>query len=143
MTKLEIRNSKLAPKRGEPPAVKDFKDLTAWKLGRELRKAVYEMTKKFPAEERYVLTAQMLRAAISVTANLAEGFGRFGYQENLQFCRHSRGSATELRDHFTTAQDAGYISEAEMTRIDELAQRYIQVLNGYIHSTRARQEEEK
>ena len=141
MTKLEIRNSKLAPKQAAPSsAVKDFKDLTAWKLARELRRAVYEITRKFPAEEKYVLTAQMRRAAISVTANLAEGFGRFSYQENLQFCRHSRGSAAKLRDHFTTALDAGYISTDEMNRLDELTQRFVQVINGYIRATKARQQ---
>jgi four helix bundle protein len=144
MTKLEIRNSKLGPQQSAGSrAVRDFKDLMAWRLGRELRKAVYDLTKKFPPEEKYVLTSQMRRAALSVTSNIAEGFGRFHYQVNLQFCRHSRGSATELRDHFTAALDAGYICDEELTRIDQLAHRFVQVINGYIRSTKARQKETK
>ena len=120
-------------------AIKDFTDLVAWKLARELRKKVYELSKKLPAEEKFVLAAQVRRAAISVTANLAEGFGRFSYQENVQFCRHARGSATEVRDHLTTALDEGYLTQKEFTEVDHLAQRTIQVLNGYIRATRARQ----
>ena len=118
--------------------VRDFTDLVAWKLARELRKAVCEVSLTFPPEERYVLVSQLRRAAISVTANLAEGFGRFSYQEHIQFCRHSRGSAMEVRDHLTTALDAGYITEARWKELEALAQRVTRVLNGYIRATRQR-----
>ena len=73
-------------------AIKHFTDIEAWKLARELRVALYEMSKTLPAEEKYNLTSQIIRAAISCTANIAEGYGRFHYQENIQFCRISRGS---------------------------------------------------
>lgn len=118
--------------------VRDFTDLVAWKLGRELRKAVYETTRTFPPEEKYVLVPQLRRAAISVTANLAEGFGRFSYQEHIQFCRHARGSAMEVRDHLMTALDAGYITEKRWRELEEMAQRVIRVLNGYIRATKER-----
>ena len=118
--------------------VRDFTDLVAWKLGRELRKAVYEVTRTFPAEEKYVLVPQLRRAAISVTANLAEGFGRYSYQEHVQFCRHSRGSAMEVRDHLIAALDAGYLTQERWEELDGLARRVIQVLNGYIRATRER-----
>ncbi len=137
ITKLEIRNSKLASDQRKP--LKDFTDLNAWKLARELRKKVYEVTRKFPSDEKHVLTSQVRRAALSVTANIAEGFGRFSYQENMQFCRLARGSAFEVRDHLTTALDAGYLSQQDWREMDALAQRAIQVLNGYIRSTRALQ----
>jgi len=120
--------------------LKDFMDLVAWKLARELRRKVYELTQTMPPEEKYVLVAQMRRAAISVTANLAEGFGRFSYQENVQFCRHARGSVSELRDHFTTALDERYITREQWKAAEELAQRVTQVLNGYIRATRARKD---
>lgn len=139
-TKLEKRNSKLVA--GESRAIgtiKDFTDLEAWQLARQLRKRVYELSKGFPSQERVVLTSQLRRAALSVTANIAEGFGRYSYQENLQYCRQARGSAYELRDHLTTACDAGYVSKEQWREIDAQAQRVIQVLNGYIRSTRARQ----
>jgi four helix bundle protein len=117
------------------PAVKDFTDLVAWKLARELRCFVYDLSERFPAEERHVLTAQIRRAAISITANLAEGYGRYSYQENSQFSRHSRGSAYEVRDHLTTALDRSYVPKELWERADGLARRVIQVLNGYIRST--------
>ena len=74
---------------------------------------MYELTRRFPADEKNVLTSQMRRAAISVTANLAQGYGRFSYQENMQFCRHARASAYELRDHLTSALDAGHIAQSD------------------------------
>jgi hypothetical protein len=72
----------------------------------------------------------MRRAAVSTTANIAEGFGRYSYQENIQFCRQSRGSVYELRDHFTTALDAGYISQEEFAVLEEQAMSVIKLLNG-------------
>ncbi len=77
-------------------ALRDFKELEAWRFARRLRTEMYRLTKTFPAEERFGLASQMRRAAVSVTANLAEGYGRFSYQENMQFCRQSRGSVFEL-----------------------------------------------
>jgi four helix bundle protein len=123
--------------------IKDFTDLEAWKLARELRRIVYEMTKRFPADERHVLVAPMRRAAISITANLAEGYGRYSYQENPHFCRLARGSAYELRDHLTTALDARHPSNEDWKKANQLALRVIQLLNGYIRSTRACQQAAK
>ena len=140
--KLEKRNSKLVGKLLTAKPVKDFTDLEAWQLARELRKRVYELSQKFPTQERAVLTNQIRRAALSVTANLAEGFGRYSFQENLQYCRQARGSAYELRDHLTTALDAGYLSQEVWQAADQFAQRVIQVINGYIRSTQARKRQQ-
>jgi four helix bundle protein len=140
MPKLENRNSKLgSPADGPPPAIRDFTDLQVWQLARELRNHVYNLSRKFPHEERYGLTQQLRRAASSITANIAEGFGRYSFQENIQFCRQSRGSAYEVRDHLITATDQGYIAPTARESLDLLAQRVIQTLNGYIRSTQARQ----
>ena len=139
-SKIETRNSKLAePAHVHGGSVKDFRDLAAWQLGRQLRVKIYDVSRKFPGEEKYVLLAQLRRAAISVTANVAEGFGRFSYRENIQYCRQARGSAYEIRDHLTTALDAGYIAQEEWVEIDALTQRVAQVLNGYIRATQKRQ----
>jgi len=116
--------------------LKDFQDLNVWRVARKLRSEVYRRTKTFPREEAHVLVAQMRRAAISVTANLAEGYGRFSYQENIQFCRHSRASAYELRDHFTTTLDEGYFDQESYRDLEALAMDAIRLLNGYIRSTR-------
>jgi len=96
-TKIENRKAKSDAQ--ARPRVRDFTDLDAWKLARELRQRVYQLTSLFPPEEKHVLTSQIRRAAISVTANLAEGYGRYSYQENSHFCRLSRASVYEVRGH--------------------------------------------
>jgi four helix bundle protein len=126
------------PKAGSAAKVKDFTDLEAWKIARELRKQVCQICKVFPKEEAYVLGAQTRRAAISITANIAEGYGRYSFQENIQFCRQSRASAYELRDHLTTALDAGYIGSEQLARLNDLATSVIKLLNGYIRATQNR-----
>lgn len=144
MPKLEHRNSKIAESIGPPAAqIRDFKDLQVWRLGRELRTQIYNLVRRLPAEEKYTLAAQIRRVAISVTANIAEGFGRYSYQENIQFCRQARGSAYEVRDHLITAHDQGYVSEDDYQQAESLAVRAIQTLNGYIRSTQDRQKEKQ
>jgi four helix bundle protein len=136
-TKLETRNWKIGSSDHDP--VRDFTDLQAWRLARALRKDIYDLARRLPPDEKHILAAQIRRAAVSITSNIAEGFGRFSYQENLQFCRQARGSAYEVRDHLTAALDAGYVTPEEWKRVDALAQRAIRVLNGYIRATRSRQ----
>ena len=127
----------------EHSPVRDFKDLDAWKLARALRQFIYAVLKKLPVEERFALNSQLRRAVQSVGANIAEGFGRYSYQENIQFCRQARGSAYEVRDHLVTAADAGFVSEAEYKEGDDLAQRVIQVLNGYIRATASKRSDSR
>lgn len=115
-----------------------FEDLEVWQLCRALRKEIYKVTKTFPKDEERVLIPQMRRAAISATANIAEGFGRFHYQENIQFCRQSRGSLFEIIDHLITCHDENYIDEKKFNKLRELAYRCIKVLNAYIASIKKR-----
>lgn len=122
-----------------PPGSKkmrDFTQLEVWNKARQLRSEVYKLTRALPREEAFVLAAQMRRAAISVTANLAEGYERFSCQENVQFCRHGRGSAYELRDHFTTVLDNGYASRDRFLQLNAMALDVIRLLNGNIRSTK-------
>jgi|SRR5580658_2202110 four helix bundle protein len=140
MAKFENRNPKLETASNLTDSqIRDFTDLKVWQLGRELRKQIYKLAQKFPAEEKFGLASQAQRAAVSITANIAEGFGRYSYQENIQFCRTARGSAFEVRDHLITAEDQNYISASEHQNVDALAQRVIQTLNGYIRATKERQ----
>ena len=118
--------------------IKDFKDLEVWKLARELRHEFYALAKALPDSEKFGLANQLRRAATSVTANIAEGYGRFGYQENAQMCRQARGSLYELRDHLTTCVDEGYVRIEVGKRLDTLAQTVCRLLNGYLRSTLAR-----
>ena len=119
--------------------VRDFTDLTVWKAARALRKNIYLVCRGFPKQETFELSSQMRRAAVSVTANLAEGYGRFSYQENMQFCRQSRGSVYEMRDHLTTALDAGYITPEQYKQFDLQAISVIKLINGYVRATKQRQ----
>jgi len=123
-------------------AIKDFTDLDVWKSAREMRRQIYALAKWLPEFEKFGLAAQLRRAAVSVTANLAEGYGRFGYQENVQFCRQARGSVYELRDHINTCVDEGYISGDEGAKLDAMLQRVAMLLNGYLRATLARKQSE-
>ena len=135
--KSEIRKSFEVVGSVPKAAITDFKDLEVWKVARELRTAIYGLARTLPDFEKYELASQLRRAATSVTANIAEGYGRFSYQENAQFCRQARGSLYELRDHLTTCVDEHYLGAVESVNLDRLAQRVIQLINGYIRSALA------
>jgi four helix bundle protein len=94
-----------------------------------------------PDFERFGLAGQLRRAATSITANAAEGFGRFGYQENAQLCRQARGSLYEVRVHLTTCVNEGYLELAEGKHLDKLVQTVARLLNGYLRSTLARKDD--
>ena len=119
--------------------VRDFTDLVVWQTARTFRKNIYLVCRGFPKQETFELSSQMRRAAVSVTANLAEGYGRFSYQENMQFCRQSRGSVYEIRDHLTTALDAGYITPEQYKQFDLQAIAVVKLINGYVRATKQRQ----
>ncbi|MFQ5714763.1 MAG: four helix bundle protein [Candidatus Scalinduaceae bacterium] len=99
---------------------------------REYRKEIWNLCKTLPSDEKYRLTDQMIRASRSVTANIAEGYGRFHYQENIQFCRQSRGSAYEMIDHITVAVDCEYIDNEQEQYYINKVEEIIKLLNGYI-----------
>ncbi len=109
-----------------------FETLEVWQEGRELRNEISAIIKKFPADEKYRLSDQMIRASRSVTNNISEGYGRFHYQENIQFCRTSRGSLYELIDHFIIARDEGYLDEKACNDYKNKIDVLIAKLNGYI-----------
>jgi len=109
-----------------------FEDLEVWKLGRQLRIKFSKLVKTLPESEKFLLTNQLLRASRSVTANIAEGYGRFHFQENIQFCRQSRGSLMELLDHLTVCLDENYINQEHYIQLKNEIFHCIKVLNGYI-----------
>ena len=112
---------------------KSFEDLECWKACTEVRRFITQLVKKYPKEEKYALVDDMKRAARSTTHNLAEGFGRFHFQENVQFCRISRGSLYELIDQMITSKDDGYISIEEYEKGRALIAKALPLLNGYIN----------
>ena len=109
-----------------------FKELEVWKSARELRKSISNLTKNFPKEERYRLGDQIIRSSRSVAANIAEGFGRYHYQENIQFCRQARGALNETLEHLICAFDEGFITEEEFKNQKAVFDSCLKLLNGYI-----------
>ncbi len=109
-----------------------FEDLDVYKNSRELRKFVAVLSKSFPVEEKYMLKSQIIRSSRSITANIAEGYGRFHYQENIQFLRQSRGSLLETKDHINCALDESYINVNDVKRFEEMYDNCLKLLNGYI-----------
>jgi len=109
-----------------------FEELEAWRKAREFRIAVSKLCAKFPTDEKFALTIQTKRSSRSVTNNIAEGFGRFHFQENIQFCRISRGSLTETLDHLIVALDECYITQEELTEMRLKYDVCLKILNGYI-----------
>jgi four helix bundle protein len=110
----------------------DFRDLDVWKKGKEIRISVSKIVKTFPVEEKYRLSDQMVRASRSITANIAEGYGRYNYQDIIRFCRQSRGSIYELIDHFEVAFESGYLDRDQYSRLNDDLDSILALLNGYI-----------
>jgi len=120
-----------------------FEELEVYRLAREFRKKIYALVNKLPRKEEYNLGAQMRRASTSLTNNIAEGHGRFHYQENIQFCRQSRGSLTELMDDINICLDENYFSESYLNKLKNDALVLLKSLNGYIAYLRRRKQDDK
>jgi four helix bundle protein len=116
-----------------------FEDLELYKAAREYRKKIFCLIKKLPPLERYNLESQMRRAATSVTNNIAEGHGRFHYQENIQFLRISRGSLEEILDDLNICLDECYFPQAEIEPLKVEGFDLLRRINGYIAYLRSRQ----
>jgi len=110
-----------------------LEDLEAWKISREFRKKISHLAKSLPLKEKFRLIDQLIRSSRSVTANIAEGFGRFHYQENIQFCRQARGSLLETLDHLYVAMDEEYIIMDQFSEYKKDLLICLKVLNGYIY----------
>ena len=107
-------------------------ELESWKSSRRLRLAISELAKSFPDDEKFRLKDQILRSSRSVAANIAEGFGRFHFQENIQFCRIARGSLYETLEHLMCAKDEGFINDEQFNNTNELILECLKILNGYV-----------
>ncbi len=117
--------------------IQHFTDLVAWQKAHELVLAVYKETKALPSDERFGLTSQMRRSVTSITANIAEGFGRQSSKDKIQFYIVARGSNMELQDQLLTVRDLGYMSEGACEELTDLAITVHKVINGLIRSIRA------
>jgi four helix bundle protein len=109
-----------------------FEDLDCCREARILRRLISKTIKGWSTEEKFRLSDQIIRSSRSVTANIAEGFGRHHHKENTQFCRQARGSLTETLDHLITALDEEILPEQDYNRLREQLESSWKLLNGYI-----------
>lgn len=115
-----------------------FYELPVYKPCRAFRKKISSVARKsFPRSEDFLLKAQVLDSSRSITANIAEGFGRYHHQENIQFSRQSRGSLDETLEHIITAYDEKYITKSILTDINKDYKECLRQLNGYIKYLKA------
>lgn len=112
--------------------VRTFEDLKVWQIAHKISIDIFELTKRFPPDEKYRLKDQMIRSSRSISDNIAEGYGRFHYQENIQFCRIARGSLYETLEHLMCAKDEGYITAEKFQDLNDQILECLKILNGYV-----------
>lgn len=107
---------------------RSFRDLVVWQKAHQLVLAVYRLTKGFPADERFGLTSQIRRAAVSVAANIAEGFGKRGKPDKARFFNIAQGSLEEVHYYLILGNDLGY---TDCNQLSESYREVARLLNGY------------
>src|SRR4051812_25695053 len=96
-----------------------FEDLEVYRVAREFRKVMYRVAKTLPNEEKFGLSSQIRRAAVSLTNNIAEGHGRFHFLEQIKFILQARGSLEELLDDVNVCEDEEYLVRTEIHKLRE------------------------
>lgn len=114
-----------------------FKDLTVWQKAIALTLAIYKLTESFPQAERYGLTDQLRRAAVSVASNIAEGYGRSTRGEYLQFLGHARGSNCEVETQLVIAAALGFGIESDRATAVKLCADVSRLLRGLMKALRS------
>lgn len=109
----------MTPSSSKTKPIQTHRDLTVWNVAVELVTDVYTLTGHFPADERFGLTAQIRRAAVSVVANIAEGHARAARAEYRQFANIARGSVAEVDAELELAERLGYATTAALSRVRE------------------------
>ena len=114
-------------------SIEGLEKLKAWQKAREYALSVYRTAlKALPAEEKYGLNQQIRRAAQSIPANIAEGYGRYYYQDMIRFCYIARGSLEETVSHLTLAHDLEYLPTPVYRPLMNQASELTRLINGYI-----------
>lgn len=115
-------------------AIVSFRDLETWKKGHELVLLVYRYTRDFPTKEMYSLTDQIRRAVVSVTSNVAEGFGRKTKQDKVHFYYMALGSLAETQNQLIIACDLEYLPKAQFEETFQLTESVFRLIYGLIRS---------
>ncbi len=116
--------------------MKNYKELEIWKKSVGLALATYKVTNAFPSDERFGLTSQIRRAATSVPANIAEGWGRGTTKEYIQFLLIARGSLMEAETHVIISRGLAFLTELQSADLQNQIQEIGRMLNGLIQSLR-------
>ena len=120
---------------------KGLETLQVWKRAIDFAVLVHqEIIPLLPNEEKWALASQMRRAAQSISANIAEGYGRYGYQDNIRFCYMARGSLTETYSHLTIAYKLDYLEQQDYKRFTDELDELRKMLHGYIAYLKKRKE---
>ena len=113
-----------------------YTQLKAWQKGRLLVKEVFATTPLFPKSELYGLAAQIKRSAVSITSNIAEGFGRFSKKEKIQFYYIAVASINELQNQLLIATESGFLERNKYLEMDGLLVEVRMITSGLIRSTK-------
>ena len=114
-------------------SIQGLKRLQVWVRAKNYALAIYKQALPLlPLEEKWNLNQQLRRSSLSISANIAEGYGRFYYQDNVRFCYNARGSLEETLSHLIFAFEAGYIPEALYKEWENEGEEIDKMLNGYI-----------
>lgn len=111
-----------------------FYELSIWKQGYDLLMEVYNLTEKYPSEEKYAITSQLRRSANSVIANIAEAHGRYHYADKIRVLYISRGEIQETQSHLSVAWGRKYITLQEFQNLSRSYENLKVGINNYINS---------
>jgi four helix bundle protein len=121
-------------KRKEQAMGRSYKDLVAWQKAMDLVTAIYRSTTNFPTEERFGLTSQLRRAAVSIPSNIAEGQGRLSEKEFRYFLGQARGSLMEVETQLQIAENLGYLEKEHTKKLFNDCAEVGRILNGLLAS---------
>ena len=114
-------------------SIKSLETLETWKKSKEFSLRIYrEVLPLLPSEEKWNLNQQLRRLSLSVPANIAEGYGRFYYQDNIRFCYIARGSLEETLSHLVISREMGFIPKSLFDSLEQDGEKLTQLINGYI-----------
>ncbi len=116
----------------------DVTDLEVYSLAEDFVIRIYRVTQTFPKEEVYGITSQLRRASLSIPLNVAEGFGRFHYNDRLQFLYNARGSLVEVKSLLRICTSLGYIDTQKSSQFNLDLMKIHVKLNNYIKATQRR-----
>ncbi len=124
---------------GDGGKIESFFKLKAWQEGHKLAMMIYDATDSFPDKERFILVSQLCRAGISVTSNIAEGFGRVTKKDKEHFYTMANGSLYEIESQLLIARDRHYIDELTFQKTAEQANTAHKLLHGLLKAHKERQ----